>query len=420
MLNLRRFVNWQFSRDVQILIVVSGLFSISFMGIQNLIKVLYLLRLGYGVEYVGLFSATGALAYMAMSLPSGALGSRFGARNTMLAGGIVTVVGLAILPFLEYVPSWLTNAWPIATQAVLSIGWSMYNVNLVPALMAMTTPYNRNDAYAMNSVSRGLGTFIGTISGGLLPGLFVYLLGQRIDNPAPYRLALWVAAVLGVVAVIPLTRVKPIERIAASEQNQPTGPFPTWPVALIVAHVYLSMGAWATCQTFCNAYMDTNLHLTAASIGLITGVGQFIAVLAPLLAPGLARRYNNGWTLMVTTLGIGISLLPLVLMPHWLAVGIGLLGMQILSAIWMPALQVFQMELVPSQWRTLAYGIVSMSMGFTFASVSVVGGYMAAAWGYRSLFLLGVGISILGAALMWNAAKQPKTRLNALPFVSKG
>ncbi len=123
---------------------------------------------------------------------------------------------------------------------------------------------------------------------------------------------------------------------------------------------------------------------------------------------------------MVTTLGIGISLLPLVLTPHWLAVGIGLLGMQILSAIWMPALQVFQMELVPSQWRTLAYGIVSMSMGFTFASVSVVGGYMAAAWGYRSLFLLGVGISILGAALMWKAAKQPKTRLSSLSSASKG
>ena len=405
-MNLRQFVNWKFSRDVQILMVVSGLFSISFMGIQNLIKVLYLLRLGYGLEYVGLFSATGALAYMAMSLPSGALGGRFGARNVMLTGGVITVFGMAILPMMESVPAWLTDAWPIATQVILSVGWSMYNVNLVPALMAMTTARNRNDAYAMNSVYRGLGTFIGTITGGLLPGLFAFTLGQTIDSPDPYRMALWVAAVLGVVAVVPLAMIGPIERVVVSDQGQRADAFPTWSVALIVLHVYLSMGAWATCQTFCNAYMDTDLHLSAASIGAITGVGQFIAVLAPLLTPGLARRYSNGWTLMVTTLGIGISLLPLVLAPHWLAVGIGLLGMQTLSAIWMPALQVFQMELVPSHWRSLAYGILSMAMGFTFASVSFGGGYMAAAWGYRSLFLLGAGAGVIGAALMWKMAKR--------------
>jgi MFS family permease len=90
----------RYGRDAKLLIAVSGVFAISFFGIQMLLKVLYILRLGYGPEYVGLFGASSALAYMAMGLPSGALGSRIGARKIMLLGGVLTVLGMAILPLL--------------------------------------------------------------------------------------------------------------------------------------------------------------------------------------------------------------------------------------------------------------------------------------------------------------------------------
>ena len=419
-LTLRRFVVLNFSRDTKLLMAVSGIFAVSFLGIQNLLKILYILRLGYGLQYIGLFSAMGALAYMAMSLPSGVLGTRFGARAAMLAGGVITVIGMAILPLTEFVPLWAKDSWPLITQAVLSVGWSLYNVNLVPALMNVTTPQNRNEGFALTSVARGLGTFAGTLSGGLLPGLFAYSLGLALDAPEPYRIALWVGALLGVIAIVPLARIGQVEQVVIGEPRKSKGPFPILPVALLVLHVYLSQGAWALCQTFCNPYMDTDLHLSAASIGLIVSVGQFIAILAPLCAPTLARRYSNGWTLMITTLGVGVSLIPLVLAPHWLAVGLGLLGMQILTAIWMPAFQVFQMEMVESHWRSLAYGIVSMAMGFTYASVSFGGGYMADAWGYRSLFLLGVGVSVMGTILMWGMERRPKVLVNSVMPVAEG
>ena len=99
-------------------------------------------------------------------------------------------------------------------------------------------------------------------------------------------------------------------------------------------------------------------------------------------------------------MGLAVCLLPLALIPHWAAVGLGRLGILVLSAIWMPALQVFQMELVDGRWRSMAYGAVSMAMGLGFGSTSLMGGYIVAASGYRSLFTLGVGLSLSGAALM--------------------
>jgi hypothetical protein len=42
------------------------------------------------------------------------------------------------------------------------------------------------------------------------------------------------------------------------------------------------------------------------------------------------------------------------------------------------------MELVELQWRSLLYGAVSMAVGFSFGVVSLLGGCVIAAGGYRS------------------------------------
>jgi MFS family permease len=152
--------------------------------------------------------------------------------------------------------------------------------------------------------------------------------------------------------------------------------------------------------------MDTDLRLSPAAIGLLTGAGQFVAILAPLLVPGLALRYSNRWTLIATSVGMAVSLLPLALSTHWLAVGLGRLGMMALDSMWQPALQIFQMETVEHRWRALAYGIFSMMLGLTFASISLAGGYVIATWGYRMLFLLGIVTSLAGAVLMRSAPQR--------------
>ena len=170
----------RFNRDARLLIAASGIFAVSFFGILMLLKALYVLRLGHGPEYVGLFSATAAFTYMGMSLPSGALGKRFGTRRVMLAGGMVTVTGMASLPLAGFLPIWIRDAWPIASQIGITAGWSMLNINLVPALMATTTAQNRNDAYALSGALKSLGTFLGTVSGGMLPGVFANLLHQTL------------------------------------------------------------------------------------------------------------------------------------------------------------------------------------------------------------------------------------------------
>ncbi len=397
------------------LIVASGIFAVSFFGVQQLLKILYLLRLGYDLPYIGIFSAAGSLTYMVGSLLSGIIGGRFGNRSVMLGGGIATIAGMTLLPLVEFVPPAWQDWFPLFTQVLVSGGWAFFNISLVPALMAVSTPQNRNAAFALSSVFRGMGTFVGTIVGGLLPSLFAFLLNQPVDNPAPYRYGLLVGAVLGLAGLVPILRMARTGTTTqqSQEEEEVDAPFPIIAMALLILHVYLGNSSAALCQTFCSAYMDTELGLSTAFIGLLTGIGQFTAIFVPLIAPRMAARRGNGWILMIATAGTAISLLPLVYIHTWYGAGMGRMGTLALSAMWMPALQVYQMEMVSKRWRTLGYGILSMGMSFTFTSVSLAGGYIATEWGYQSLFLLGIGMTLLGSLLMGVMTRRARLQIQA-------
>jgi predicted MFS family arabinose efflux permease len=120
-----------------------------------------------------------------------------------------------------------------------------------------------------------------------------------------------------------------------------------------------------------------------------------------LANPWLARRRSNGWIVLVANLGVALSLLPLALIHHWTAAAASRLLFVIVSAIWLPALQAFQMERIDPEWHSIGYGAVAMAMGSGFGSMSIAGGYIIATAGYRSLFGLGTAISLVAAAIMW-------------------
>ena len=232
LLSLRRSLP-RFRRDVNLLLITIGLLAISFFGFQMFLKTFYILRLGYGLVYLGRFNSASAVSYMALSLPGGALGNRLGVTRTMRIGLVMTIVGTAMLPLSESVPSFARYYWPILSTMVVSGGYALFSINLVPALMGLTSDENRNSAYAMSSVMRSLGTFVGTPLAGLLPGVIVGVIGGNLDSPAPYRLALWVGPAIGLLALIPLLRIAEAEQIdPEGRQDHATGILshrPCWP-----------------------------------------------------------------------------------------------------------------------------------------------------------------------------------------------
>jgi predicted MFS family arabinose efflux permease len=389
----------EYRREVWLISAAAALASGAFLGMMQLLKTLYVLRLGYGPEFVGTMFAVGALSFASASVPGGALGARFGTRRIMIVGAITMVLGMALFPLTEWAPQGMRTAWVYLGQVVSSSGWSMFIVNQIPALMAFTTVENRKHAYAVKEACAGLGQFLGAFVGGLLPGTFAGLLHITTAEPAPYRYGLVVSIALAATSLVPMALIGPVQVSRRARRARRSRPL-LLPLTLLAGCAFFNNGAVASCKAFASAYLDREFGLPTSLIGTIASVGLCLSILSALSGPRLARRRGSGNTMMIASLTLALVLLQMSLIPHWIAVGIGYVGMLALSAMWRPAYQVLQMEMADPAWRSLMSGAGAMAMSLGFGSMSFSGGYIVAAVGYRRVFLIGVGLSAMSAALM--------------------
>jgi MFS family permease len=118
-----------FSRDVRLYLITSAMLGFCGIGTHRLLFSLYLLRLGYGPEFIGLVAAVGTLANAAVSLPAGAFGRRWGNRSGMIVGMTLMVAGLGLPALVELIPTSLWVGWLLVTGSLIWAGMSVYSVN---------------------------------------------------------------------------------------------------------------------------------------------------------------------------------------------------------------------------------------------------------------------------------------------------
>jgi MFS family permease len=367
-------------------------FAAAFLGITQLLRVIYLLRLGAGLELIGLLYAVGALLFGVLGLPSGALGARLGPRRAMLIGAAVLAGGLALLPLTELLSGPMRSVWPVIPELVNTLGWSLLVVNSVPILVATTTPENRKTAYALREALLGFANLAGMLLAGVLPATFALLLGTTTATPAPYRYGLAVSIVLGAVGVFLLARTGPLhyERHASAL----TAARAPWrPIILLLLCGFLNQGAVASCRAFTYAYMDTAFGMPTSVIGLVSAAGMGLAVVAALNSARVARRYGSSGAMMLSSVALALDLLMMALVPHWVAAALGTMIVLGLFSLWMPPYQTLQMEFAAPGQRAIVSGL-------GFGTISLIGGRLASTAGYPALFLLGVVLALASAALM--------------------
>lgn len=390
----------QFNRDTLLTIGAEGLLASAFQGVRQLLAALYILRLGHGPDFVGLYSAVGALSFSLSSIPGAALGRRLGTRPVMIAGAAANIVGMALLQVVEMLPAGWQGPCLLVSQLIAAGGWSVLEVNTVGAVAATTAPHQRLGAYALKQGSLNAGMLAGTIGGGLLPAAFAGWFGGSLDDAAPYRNALAVCIVLGLAGMVPLLRLRRVEsagaRVAVTAADRP----PTPMLAGLAAVAFLCHSALAGGKAFYSAYLDRGLSMPTSTIGMISSAGLVLAVLGSLNSARLGRR-SSGQMMVLTSLGLSGSLLLMSAMDHWLPVSVGTIGAFALPAMWMPAFQSLQMEICTPAGRATVVGICSTAMSLGFATMSLGGGRVARLMGYRSLFALAGLVAAASAALLW-------------------
>jgi len=400
-----------FSRDARLCLISQAWLGFCHFGVYAVLLNLYLLRLGYDLKFVSLVNAVGQLSFVVSSLSSGLVGRRWGNRRMMILGAGLSLVGYGLLPLIRFNQLPLQSFWLLASYTLAWSGIAVLIVNTIPYLMDVTNLEERNYVFAMVGVLLALSGFVGNLIAGLLPILFARTLGLTLDQPAPYRFPL----LLGAIAVIPcllalsLTRDIGAERQQEAEITRGTAaPLPLELIIVMMLVILLVRTGDGAARTFFNVYLDAALHASTALIAMMSAVVQLLAVPAALLAPLLIARLGLGRAIVLGSLGIALSLLPLALVPRWEAVGLGTAGVIVLTSITVPAFTVLHQEMMPLRWRTTMSSSATLARGLGWSSIALIGGFIITNLGYRSFFLTGAGLVAAGSLLFWAYFRVPR------------
>src|SRR5436305_7505165 len=318
-----RSADLRLGRTQLLLAYVAGSYGFGFQSMYQFLLPLRARELGAPVELIGLLVGVGAVVPAVLSVTSGELADRFGARNTYIAGALVsTLCALLFVPLTSY--------------------WAMLPIQVVIGF-ARSTAWIASQSYVSHLGSRAeQATDMGRLSfatnaGTLLAPLIIGAAAQAVG----YRDAFVVAAGFSLLYVL-LGLGLPDVR-AASPRRAKTGSagFGTalrlmrtrgMQVALLLSFVRLwSSTAW---RAFFPLYLAAN-GFPPALIGTVLAANSAVSTVVTLTAGWVTRFMSpplaTAAALALGALGMAISphvaSIPLVYLPALLtgtAVGLSL------------------------------------------------------------------------------------------------
>jgi MFS family permease len=395
-------------------LIVWALISFSYFGIQSVLLNLYLLRLGLGPALIGMLVASGQLIWAVAALPAGALGQRIGLRTALIMGSTIMTLAMGALLLVEALPKTLWIIWLFGSWALLWLGTALITVNSAPYLMHVTDAEERTHAFVAQGAVMAITGFAGSLAAGLLPELIVSWLGSTLDQPAPYRHALWLVPLLNAICVAVWAGAPPVHPVTESAISD-AAPKPVGLFVWFGLVVFLQSVGEGAVRTFFNVYLDQELSVSTAWIGTLFGLSQLLSLIPTLVAPRLLGRWGTPRVLTASIIGIGVTMVPLVLFSDSLSATLGYLGMMLILAVNGPARSLFSQEMVAPRWRTTTSAIATIGLALGWSGAGAAGGYLSAAAGYRSLFLVGAVMAFAAAALLlgYGYARSKRIRLSA-------
>src|SRR5439155_7494205 len=136
-----------FNRSIRLWLVVWALGAFAYFGLQGVLLNLYLLRLGFGPQFIGLLVGSGQILWGLAALPAGAFGRRAGLRTAQQAAFLLMGLGFGLLLLVEAMPRPLWEGWLFGCWAVAWLGAALLTVNAVPYAMAIADEDERNAVF---------------------------------------------------------------------------------------------------------------------------------------------------------------------------------------------------------------------------------------------------------------------------------
>lgn len=388
-------------RDTRLYIWAWGLAAFGYFGIWGVLFNLYLLRLGYGPEMIGLLVGGGQLVWGLSAIPASMIGGRIGNRKGMILGMTLAGITIALLLLAQGISAPFQAVWITIWWISSWIGTSLMLVNSTPYIMEVAPLEERRNVFAIQQACMGLLGFVGSLAAGFLPNLFAGLADAAVDSSTAYWYVLWLTPLSYLCATWLLKRTEIRPPVVREVQGSQDAVMPIFIIAFVGVIVFLQTAGEGTIRAFFNVYLDTSLQTPTSRIGLVMGLGQFLPIISSLAAPQVMAYWGVGRTIVVMAALSSLFMLVLAYFANWGAASAGYVGVLFTISISSVARNIFSQELVAPRWRTIMSAAFTIGLALGWASAAGLGGYLITASGYRTLFFVGAMMALCSGMLLW-------------------
>jgi DHA1 family multidrug resistance protein-like MFS transporter len=255
-------------RGLVVLLATTFLMWAGFFMIVPILSVHFVDDLGWAAAAIGLVLALRQFVQQTLTVVSGALADRFGAKPLILLGLVVRTIGFAAMAHVTALPAL------VLAGLLAGIGGALFDSPTGAAMAALTTEDERLQFYSVRGVVTSLGMTIGPLIGSAL---------LKVD----FALVAYLSASLYLVALIVTWRLLPDVKVGKSDQALTSGVKHVVRDRPFMVLVVLLMGYWFMWVqlTLSIPLKATALSGDESSVGIVYAVNTIftIALQVPLI-----------------------------------------------------------------------------------------------------------------------------------------
>ena len=367
------------SRDAR-LTIAAWMFSAFAFGINDVLFNLYLLKAGFGEDFLGFFLSISMFLAGGLAIPAGMVADRYSRKKVLLVAN--STLFLAIL--IQY--STLSPLYLLLSQLLYGIGFGFTNVCWQPYTASVTTEEERVHVFSVRYAFFLVASLLGSLTGGFLPTIWTNL-GVAVDLLTAYRFSLWAALIplaLVVLTIIPMTTDivnKKRRRFGfGNVRNRDfIGKYAlAWTVSGLGAGLFVS---------FFNVFFSLAFNADETTIGIIFAFNTLVMAAGNFASPAIVDRFGK----LATIIWFQVASVPFLLSLAWSPVlyfaVFGFVGRALFMNIAWPVMDVFYMEGLEKEEQSTAMGVINTGDSLSRAVGLNIGGWLLAAGFLRVPYL---------------------------------
>lgn len=386
-----------FSRNACLFLGYIFLISLS-VGIYEVIFNLYILRLGFREDFLGLMLSLVSVSTGLFSIPAAMFCDRAGRKNTLLLSCLLLLVSFAVL----YTT---TSTFLLAFFSILyGVSLSLKIVTASTFMVENSTSYERIHLFSMYYLLYTIGVMLGNLAGGTLPQIFTSSLNLNPTGPVVYQFSLYASLAAVLVSLVPLIFIENKKPALTGKTALFSTLFSTLKSGtirkLILVNGLIGMG-WGLALPYFNVYFDIVLGASSKQIGFIFSLSQVVMMFTLLFVPILTEWLGKVKVVAMVQLSSIPFLLLFTSTPVLTIAAFGYIMRSAIMNMSNPVLSSFNMEVVSEDQRATVNSLIWMSC-YTCVGLSTYAGGLMMAHNYYSLpFLLTCILYVVATVLYY-------------------